>query len=232
MKKVLILLSFLTLFPACRSAGKNEAKAVTGTNAPPTTGAVAATETKKEAQPVTKTREILCFKLVKKPAEAQEGPDCKAQTKEQFEETRRYIEEVKKKNEELLAQGKEPIEPEEEIYPIVIRDEDGNVTERLEVILENKDAVGGKYLSDVYPTVDEMGAPAIGFEFNPEGAKKFEHLTRNENLHRELAIVFDGVIQSAPTIKATISQRGIIHGNFTREEVDRIVSILKKPQER
>jgi protein-export membrane protein SecD/preprotein translocase SecF subunit len=169
----------------------------------------------------------LDFKLVKKPAGSEEGPHYKSQTKEQFEKARRIMEETKKKNEELIREGKEPIEPEEEIYSMVARDKDGKITERFEVILENKDALSGRYLSDVYPTVDQYGAPAVGFEFNPEGARKFAHLTRKENKHRELAIILDGVIQSAPRIEETIHERGIIHGNYTREEVDRMVIILR-----
>ncbi|MFH1421101.1 MAG: protein translocase subunit SecD [Planctomycetota bacterium] len=170
---------------------------------------------------------VLYFKLVKKPATADESADYKGYTKEQFDQTRRHTEQVEKKNEELIAQGKEPILPDEEIRTMVVRDKKGEITERFEVILENKDMLSGRYLSEVFPSSDEYGAPSVGFKFNAEGSKKFAYLTREENKHRYLAIVLDDEVQSAPRIEDTIHGAGIIRGNFTREEVERTVIILR-----
>jgi protein-export membrane protein SecD/preprotein translocase SecF subunit len=183
-------------------------------------------EDKEKTKAIVERMGVLNFKLVKKPAGAEEGYTSEDRQK-QLEETRRYMEEVKKENEKLLAQGKAPIQPKEEIHTMVLRDKKGEITQRFEVILENQDVLEGSYLSDVYPTQYEFGEPAVGFEFNPEGARKFAQLTREENKNRELAIVLDGVVQSAPSIRETIHGRGIIHGNFTREEVDRMVIILR-----
>src|SRR5207244_11138835 len=44
---------------------------------------------------------------------------------------------------------------------------------------------------------------------------------------RQLAILLDDQIVSAPSINAIISQDGIIEGNFTKAEVDRLVNILR-----
>jgi len=182
---------------------------------------------KDRVKAIVETVGILDFKLVKKPAGAEEVAHFRGQTQKEKEKVRREMEDVKKKNEQLAAEGKPLIQPEEELHTMVIRDKDGNITERLEVILENKDAVSGRYLSDVYVTEDEMGARAIGFELNPEGAKNFANLTREENRHRELAIILDGVIQLAPTIRETTSKRAIIQGGLTLEEIDRMVAILR-----
>jgi protein-export membrane protein SecD/preprotein translocase SecF subunit len=183
-------------------------------------------EDKEKTKAIVERMGVLNFKLVKKPAGAEEGYTPEDRQK-QLEETRRYMEEVKKENEKLIAEGKQPIQPKEEIYTMVVRDKKGEITQRFEVILENQDALSGSYLSDVYPTQYGLGEPAVGFEFNPEGARKFAQLTREENKNRELAIVLDGVVQSAPAIKETIHERGVIHGNYMREEVDRMVIILR-----
>jgi preprotein translocase subunit SecD len=44
--------------------------------------------------------------------------------------------------------------------------------------------------------------------------------------HRYLAVVFDGKIESAPTIEAVIHSEGVIEGKFTQAQVDRLVRIL------
>lgn len=55
----------------------------------------------------------------------------------------------------------------------------------------------------------------VAIEFNEEGAKKFEEITRN-NLGKPVAIFLDDQIVSAPTVQAIISDgNAIITGNFT-----------------
>src|SRR5439155_19307070 len=48
-----------------------------------------------------------------------------------------------------------------------------------------------------------------------------------ENIHRKLAIIFDNELLSAPVIQSKITDNGQITRNFTQEEVDFIVGILK-----
>lgn len=47
------------------------------------------------------------------------------------------------------------------------------------------------------------------------------------NVGKTLAIVVDGKVLSAPIISTAISDQGVIAGNFTTEEVDRLVSALQ-----
>ncbi len=77
-----------------------------------------------------------------------------------------------------------------------------------------------------YPTSDNMGLPAVGFEFDPRGAKLFATLTQTHKGHF-MAVLLDDTIYSCPTIRETISDRGIISGSFTGQEVNELVRILE-----
>lgn len=87
-------------------------------------------------------------------------------------------------------------------------------------------SVTGKDLRTVRRGVDEWNNPAVHFTLNPDGAKRFEQVT-GQNIGKQLAIILDGRLQSAPVIEARISDSGIIQGRFTPEEADDLVVILK-----
>jgi protein-export membrane protein SecD len=77
-------------------------------------------------------------------------------------------------------------------------------------------------------TGQEMsGMPVVSFEFNKEGGKRFGDVT-TANVNRQLAIVLDGVVQSAPNIREPITGgRGIIEGNYTPEEAKFLKAVLQ-----
>ncbi len=74
----------------------------------------------------------------------------------------------------------------------------------------------GKYLKKAEVTFDQTTyRPGISLEFNDEGAKIFEDLTK-KNVGKPLAIYIDNALISAPTVKETISGgRAQITGDFT-----------------
>ncbi|MBC7360756.1 MAG: protein translocase subunit SecD [Candidatus Aminicenantes bacterium] len=86
--------------------------------------------------------------------------------------------------------------------------------------------ITGKDLRTVRRGVDEWNNPAVHFTLNPEGARRFEQVT-GQNVGKQLAIILDGKLQSAPVIHSRISDSGIIQGRFTPEEADDLVVILK-----
>ncbi|HXF57248.1 MAG TPA: protein translocase subunit SecD [Actinomycetota bacterium] len=66
----------------------------------------------------------------------------------------------------------------------------------------------------------------VEFTLNPEGARKFAEATRRL-VGRQLAIVLDGVVQSAPTVQDEITGgRGVITGSFTKEEAENLEVVL------
>ena len=79
----------------------------------------------------------------------------------------------------------------------------------------------------------------VDMRFTDEGAKKFGDLTakiadgnaKSGNLG-QLAVVLDGVLQSAPTVREAIRSTGAsITGSFTREEAMSLSNVLNNPLE-
>ena len=87
-------------------------------------------------------------------------------------------------------------------------------------------AVTGRDLRNARSSLDENNQPAVSFTLNTEGGRKFGKVT-SENIGRQLAIVLDGRVQSAPRIDGRISTDGQIFGTFTQEEVQNLSLILR-----
>ena len=105
-------------------------------------------------------------------------------------------------------------------------------TERLILIKLDRQNVTGGNLSYAFPTQDQRLQPAVGFHFTPQGGRRFGQLTR-DNLpeeggafKRQLAILLDEQIMSAPSINSEINDEGIIE-NMPSREVDHLIGILR-----
>jgi preprotein translocase subunit SecD len=86
--------------------------------------------------------------------------------------------------------------------------------------------VNGSDLRNARPTVDEYNQPAVSFTLNSEGATKFRRAT-SANIGRQLAIVLDNQVQSAPYIEGAISAEGRISGRFTQQEASDLSLVLR-----
>ena len=111
-----------------------------------------------------------------------------------------------------------------EILPEVTED---GIEPSIFYVLERNPVVTGEELNDARPEFDQNGQPAVGFRFNPSGAKKFGvHTT--ENAGSLFAIVLDGEVISAPRINEPITGgSGIITGTFTIEESTNLAVLLR-----
>jgi preprotein translocase subunit SecD len=78
-------------------------------------------------------------------------------------------------------------------------------------------AVTGRDLRNARPTLDENNRPAVSFSLNNDGARKFGIFTQ-ANIGKQLAIVLDNRVVSAPQIQSRIDDEGRITGNFTTQE--------------
>ena len=87
-------------------------------------------------------------------------------------------------------------------------------------------AVSGRDLRSARPGLDSTGRPAVNFTLTSEGARKFGSVT-GANVGRQLAIILDNRVQSAPTINSRITTDGIIEGVFTQQEVQNLSLILR-----
>lgn len=103
--------------------------------------------------------------------------------------------------------------------------ETGNV---LGAYLVTKEAaITGALLADARVQFDNQRAEwMVTFAWNQEGARIFGDLTER-NVGTPLAIILDGEVESAPTIRSRISRNGEITGNFTSEEATKLAVNLR-----
>jgi preprotein translocase subunit SecD len=105
--------------------------------------------------------------------------------------------------------------------------ESGKIT-RQPYLLYKQTLLTGDRLKEAKVSIDEFGKPAVSITFDSEGAKIFDRIT-GENVGRQLAIVLDGVVQSAPRIKDRISGGSAqITGNFTHDEAAKLAIVLRE----
>lgn len=84
----------------------------------------------------------------------------------------------------------------------------------------------GDALLKAQVTSDMSGEPGISFTLAGDGKKKFADIT-SANVNKQLAIVLDYVVESAPKIEAAITDgRGEIAGGFTKEEATDLAVVL------
>jgi SecD/SecF fusion protein len=92
--------------------------------------------------------------------------------------------------------------------------------------------VTGERLKSVAPDVGETGEPQVAFSFDAQGAFAFgrltgDHLPTASGEQYNLGILLDNRLLSAPTIESRITDRGVIRGRMSEEEVNFLVGILK-----
>ena len=87
-------------------------------------------------------------------------------------------------------------------------------------------AVTGRDLRTARPTLDENNRPAVSFSLNNEGARKFGIFTQ-ANIGKQLAIVMDSRVISAPQIQSRIDDEGRITGTFTNQEAQDLSLVLR-----
>jgi protein-export membrane protein SecD len=73
----------------------------------------------------------------------------------------------------------------------------------------------------------QFGQPVVAIEFNREGARTFEEVTER-NIQKNLAIVLDGIVQSAPVIRSKIPEgKAVIEGSFNAESAKLLATVLR-----
>ncbi len=129
--------------------------------------------------------------------------------------------------EAALAQSGGQIPEGKELLPSVRRYSESNSQSSEEWYLVNKvAAVTGRDLRTANTSSDEFGKPAVSFTLTSDGASRFERIT-GENIGKQLAIVLDGKVQSAPSIRGQIRDSGQISGSFTLEQANDLALVLR-----
>ena len=92
-----------------------------------------------------------------------------------------------------------------------------------------KASLTGAYLvnAKVELATGGFGYPHVSLEFNKEGGQLFADIT-GANIDKNLAIVLDGIVQSAPVIRSRIPDgRAIIEGNFNADDAKLLATVLR-----
>ena len=134
---------------------------------------------------------------------------------------------VHEKSAELLREGMS--EPGYEVLKIKSTGSDGR--EAIEsYLVKKKPELTGKHVTGAFVSRNPMNnEPEIDFTLDSEGADIFATVTR-ENIDRQLAIVLDGELQSAPFIRGEIpGGRGQITGRFTDKHAIDLANVLQNP---
>ncbi|NWG00662.1 MAG: protein translocase subunit SecD [Thermoanaerobaculaceae bacterium] len=103
---------------------------------------------------------------------------------------------------------------------------EGRVTGREYYLLKKASVITGRDLRNARRSQDQYNQPAVSFSLNPAGAKKFEAYTA-AHIGDRMAIVLDNKVRSAPVIRGTISDSGIIEGNFSITSAEDLALVLR-----
>ncbi|HOL22512.1 MAG TPA: protein translocase subunit SecD [bacterium] len=107
------------------------------------------------------------------------------------------------------------------------KDERGIYREAHPLLVKAEPELTGKYIEDAYMGYDSSGFPDVNLVFNREGAAIFEAVTA-KNINKQLAIVLDGVVRSAPVIRERIpGGKAQITGKFSVEEARTLAIVLR-----
>lgn len=103
----------------------------------------------------------------------------------------------------------------------------GQATER-QIALRDRTLMTGQSITNAEVRIDtQYNKPYVSLEFDSQGARQFERIS-GENVKKQLAIVLDGTVYSAPVIQEKISGgKASITGTFTMEEARDLAIVLR-----
>lgn len=115
-----------------------------------------------------------------------------------------------------------------EVMKTVQKDDDGKDQET-RYLVKRRPEMSGKHVRRAYHAFGAIGESYVSLEFKPEGKELFGRITE-QNVGRQLAIVLDGELKSAPRINEAIyGGHAQITGDFTPEEATELSSVLENP---
>ncbi|MCE0523121.1 MAG: protein translocase subunit SecD [Methylacidiphilales bacterium] len=118
-----------------------------------------------------------------------------------------------------------------EILPELQKDAQGNDVYG-QIVVERKVQMSGKYVTHAYRSIEQSGQSVVNLEFDSEGTQQFGAIT-SANVGRQLAIVLDHVVRSAPNLNEPIMDgRAVISGGtMSAAECEELASVLQNPLE-
>jgi len=128
--------------------------------------------------------------------------------------------------EEVVANYGGRVPPSVKIVDGDIRDADGNTVGQQWYGLESTPVITGRELKNARPTLGEFNEPVVGFSLTHEGGQRFGEVT-GANVGRNLAIVLDDRVVTAPRLNSRIADEGLIEGGFDTQEATDLATVLR-----
>lgn len=97
----------------------------------------------------------------------------------------------------------------------------------LKIYLHQAAELSNEDIAEAKGNVLEDDSLAVAVMFTAAGRAKMERVSK-EHHSKPLAIVIDGKVTSAPVLRDIISERALITGRFTPEDIERIVRGLRR----
>jgi SecD/SecF fusion protein len=120
-----------------------------------------------------------------------------------------------------------------EILPLVEKDAQGkDVTSQ--IVVNRKASITGSHVTHARRSIGQLGQPNVEFQLDDEGTKEMADMCEKYP-GRQMAIVLDGVVQSAPTLPTDRTQyitngQGEIKGaNMTAVECEELANVMENP---
>mgnify|MGYP001296689205 CR=1 FL=1 len=125
------------------------------------------------------------------------------------------------------------------LYVAMARDNDKNPdSDAILYYVKKYEEATGSIIDNAYPSRTDSGGWEVAFDFSDEGRKEFARITgeiaagNNPSKIGMLAIVLDGKLESAPTVKQRIDSKSArIEGNFSYADAKALADVLNNPLE-
>ena len=129
---------------------------------------------------------------------------------------------------DVQAAGKGELPPGRELLYQVREDRETGRKTKIPLVVERRALITGQYVSDARVQIDnQFNEPYVTLKFNAKGARLFERITE-DNVKRRLAIILDGVVNSAPVIQEKIpGGTARITGNFSMDDARDLAIVLR-----
>ncbi len=96
------------------------------------------------------------------------------------------------------------------------------------ILVYSQTLLTGDRLKEAKVAIDQYNKPAVSISFDSKGAEIFDRVT-GANVGKQLAIILDGVVHSAPRIQDRISGGNAqITGSFTHDEAAKLAIVLRE----
>jgi preprotein translocase subunit SecD len=126
-----------------------------------------------------------------------------------------------------VEQGKVPLPPTLQLLYEREVDENKQVVGKRPIVVQRQPILTGSSLTSAEVRPDDQGGWLVAFTLDSQGARVFGDFT-GANIGRQLAIVLDDTVYSAPVIRSKIGEgRGQIEGNFTAESARDLAIVLR-----